>query len=243
MKRLLAMLCFFLVVHMHDVHGGVRPNSLFTDHMVLQQGVAVPVWGRAGDGERVTVTFAGQTVSAVATNGKWMARLEPLPYISTPASMTVAGSDTVVIRDILVGEVWLCSGQSNMDRQLGPRPPQQPITDWEKERDAAEYPLVRQYHVPSKYSPTAMEDGRGAWSVCSPGTVSDFSAVGYFFAKHLHAARGVPVGIIVSAFGGTPAEDWTSRACRSCWSLCGTTTRSSPATGIPARSRAGSTTQ
>jgi sialate O-acetylesterase len=189
----------------------VKPNSIFTDHMVLQKGVAVPIWGTAEEGENVTVSFNGQVVSTVAKNGKWIARLQPMPYVTTPSIMTITGSNTVTIQDVLVGEVWLCSGQSNMERQLGPRPPQPLITDWEKERDAANYPQIREYYVPLKYSADKVDDVNSHWTTCSPQTVVDFSAVGYFFARDLHQQMKVPVGIIFSAFGGTPAEDWTSR--------------------------------
>ncbi|HWB27532.1 MAG TPA: sialate O-acetylesterase [Chitinophagaceae bacterium] len=190
----------------------VKPSSLFSDNMVLQKGVTVPIWGKAANGEKITVSLNGQSVSTVAVNGKWMVKLEPLPYITTPSNITITGKDTLVIKNVLVGEVWLCSGQSNMERQLGPRPPQPLITDWEKERDAANYPLIREYYVPLKYAADKIDDVNSKWVVCSPQTVSDFSAVGYFFSRDLYNNLKVPVGIIFSAFGGTPAEDWTSKA-------------------------------
>jgi len=192
------------------VHAEVSLNSLFSDHMIVQKGAAVPVWGTAGEGEKVTVRFNGQTVSTVATKGKWMIRLSPMDYQLTPLTMKVSGINTIIINDILVGEIWLCSGQSNMERQLGPRPPQPLITDWEKERDAANYPLIREYYVPLKYSDSKTADAQSSWTVCSPKTVPDFSAIGYLFAKNLFLQLKVPVGILFSAFGGTPAEDWTS---------------------------------
>ncbi len=209
-KKLFFICC--LLAMMVPARAIVIPNSLFSDHMVLQKGVIVPVWGRADEGEQVTVSFNGQTVSTRAKDGKWMVKLLPLPYITTPATMMIVGSNTLVIHDILVGEVWLCSGQSNMERQLGPRPPQPLITDWEKERDAANYPAIREYYVPLKYAPDKVEDVNREWKTCSPQTVTDFSAVGYFFAKNLYDKLQVPVGIIFSAYGGTPAEDWTSKA-------------------------------
>lgn len=201
------------VACMTQSYASVKPVSLFSDHMVLQQGVPVPVWGTADDGTTVTVRFAGQSVTAKTINGKWKVSLPALPYISEGREMSIiSGSDTVRIHDVLVGEVWLCSGQSNMERQLGPRPPQQPIYNWEKERDAANYPLIREYYVPLNYAKDKVDDVHDHWTVCSPQTVSDFSAVGYFFAKNLYEKRQTPVGIIFSAFGGTPAEDWTSQA-------------------------------
>ncbi|SFW78992.1 sialate O-acetylesterase [Chitinophaga sancti] len=196
-----------------NAYATLKPVSLFSDHMVLQKGVVVPVWGTAGEGALVTVQYNGQSVSAKTVQGKWMLSLQPLPYISKGSEMKIfSGPDTIHIQDVLVGEVWLCSGQSNMERQLGPRPPQQPIYNWEQERDAANYPLIREYYVPLKYSTTTIPDVNNQWTVCSPQTVSDFTAVGYFFAKNLYAKMQVPVGIIFSAFGGTPAEDWTSIA-------------------------------
>jgi sialate O-acetylesterase len=189
----------------------VKPSSLFSNHMILQKGVPVSVWGKADEGEKVTVSFNGQTGSAITANSKWEVTLAPMPYATRPLSMTIAGKDTIIINDILIGEVWLCSGQSNMERQLGPRPPQPLITNWEKERDAANYPLIREYYVPLKYSTTTVDDVNSSWVVCSPQTVSNFSAIGYFFAKNLYEHLKVPVGIIFSAFGGTPAEDWTSK--------------------------------
>jgi len=189
----------------------VKPNSLFSDHMVLQRNVAVPVWGTAADGEKVTVSFNGQTVSTTAANGRWMIKLEKLKA-GGPYTMTVAGTNTISINDVLVGEVWLCSGQSNMERQLGPRPPQQPIAGWEKEVSEANYPQIRQYFVPEKYTPTPLTDIGSKWETCSPETVKNFSAVGYFFARDLYKEVNVPVGILFSAYGGTPAEHWTSKA-------------------------------
>jgi sialate O-acetylesterase len=204
------LFCVTLILSWIQSDAAVRPNSIFADHVVLQKGMEVPVWGAADDGEKITVTFNGQTLTTVASGGKWMVRLKAMPYVTNPQELIIAGSNTVVIRDVLVGEVWLCSGQSNMERQLGPRPPQPLITNWEKERDDANFPLIRQFYVPLKYAKNKVDDVHGKWSVCSPQTVSDFSAVGYFFAKNLYMNLNVPVGILFSAFGGTPAEDWMS---------------------------------
>ena len=204
------LLIFCLLAVLVCVHAELSVNSIFSDHMILQKGVVVPVWGTAGEGEKIAVSFNGQTVSAITANGKWLVKLLPMPYQLTPLSMTVSGKNTITIHDILVGEIWLSSGQSNMERQLGPRPPQPLITDWEKERDAAGYPLIREYYVPLQYSKTKINDVKSCWTVCSPQTVTDFSAIGYLFAKNLFINLKVPVGIIFSAFGGTPAEDWIS---------------------------------
>jgi sialate O-acetylesterase len=209
-KMRIILSCLFLI-GLFIATAEVKVNSLFSDHMILQKGVPVRVWGKAGEGEKVTVSFNGQKVSTITTNGKWMIKLSPMPYVLTPSTMTISGENTIIINDILVGENWLCSGQSNMERQLGPRPPQPLITDWEKERNAARYPLIREYYMPLDYSKSKVDDVKSSWTVCSPQTVSDFSAIGYFFAKNLFIHMKVPVGIIFSAYGGTPAEDWTSQ--------------------------------
>ncbi len=202
--------CLF-VLFAYCATASVKPNSLFTDHMVLQRGVSVPVWGTAAEGEEVTVQLEGQKLTAKATGGKWMVKLSPLkaggPYV-----MTVSGENIVTINDILVGEVWICSGQSNMERKLGLTRGQKPIVNWEKEKDDAAYPQIRQYMVPRIFSKQPLEDAGSKWVICSPEAVTGFSAVGYFFARNLHKRLSVPVGILFTAFGGTPAEYWTSEA-------------------------------
>ena len=187
-------------------------NPLFQDNAVLQCDARVPVWGTARDGEKITVTFAGQNISTVATNGVWKIWLRPMKPSATPQTLTVAGDTTSAITNVLVGEVWVASGQSNMERQLGLRPGQKPIVDWEREVAAANCPEIRQFYVPQTKSLTPQTTVQGNWTVCSPETVKDFTAVGYFFARDLFAARHVPIGIIHSSWGGTPAEAWTSEA-------------------------------
>jgi sialate O-acetylesterase len=210
MNRFLLFIIALLTMS-YTAKANVKPNSLFSDHMVLQKGSTINVWGTADEGERITLNFHGQQVSGVAENGKWMLKLSAMPYVRSAQVMTISGKNTVLIKDILVGEVWLCSGQSNMERQLGPRPPQLPISDWEKERDAANYPAIREYNVPERYAKDKVDDVNSNWTVCSTATAADFSAVGYFFARDLYKKMNIPVGIIFSAFGGTHAEDWTSR--------------------------------
>ncbi|HEY5285180.1 MAG TPA: sialate O-acetylesterase, partial [Polyangia bacterium] len=125
---------------------------------------------------------------------------------------TIAGNDKIVLTDILVGEVWVCSGQSNMERQLGLRVGQQPIVDWEREVATAKYPQIRHFGVAQTKSFTPLQTVKGRWDVCTPETVKDFTAVGYFFGRDLHLARHVPIGLVHSSWGGTPAEAWTSEA-------------------------------
>ena len=207
-----ALAALMLASSVPAARAAVTPNSLFVDHAVLQQGRPVPVWGTADPGESVTVDIAGQTVATKAgKDGKWMARL-PSMQAGGPFTLTISGKNKVVLSDILVGEVWVCGGQSNMERQLGLRTGQQPIANWEKEVAAANYPSIRHFGVEQTKSFTPLETVKGRWEVCSPDTVKDFTAVGYFFGRDVHRARKVPVGLIHSSWGGTPAEAWTSEA-------------------------------
>lgn len=192
------------------VRAEVRPNSLFADNAVLQRGKELPVWGTARDGERVTIEFAGQKVLTVAKDGKWQVRLKPMKVAVTPRTMTIIGENTVTLTNILVGDVWVASGQSNMERPLGPREGQKPIVNWQAEAAAADYPAIREYYVPEHLAYAPAVDANGRWRICSPQTVQDFSAVGYFFARDVYQAEKVPIGILFTAWGGTVAEAWTS---------------------------------
>jgi sialate O-acetylesterase len=187
-----------------------RPADYFRDHVVLQRGRELPVWGTAPAGTTVTVEFAGQKTSAVSRDGAWRAMLKPLEASAKPEALTIRGTTTSVVKDVLVGDVWVASGQSNMERQLGPRPGQKEINDWKAAAAAANYPLIRQFYVFQSTTPTT--DAYGRWSVCTPTTAPDFTSVGFFFARELQPAIKVPVGIIHSSWGGTYAETWMSPA-------------------------------
>ncbi|HEU5070799.1 MAG TPA: sialate O-acetylesterase [Verrucomicrobiae bacterium] len=184
----------------------VRLPHIFGDHMVLQRNVKVPVWGWADPGERVTVEFAGRRVSVSADkDGKWMVKLAPLNASSEGRELTVSGRNTIVLKDVLVGEVWVCSGQSNMDFNLGG------VINAQEEIRRANHPQIR--HFTTGYAAPAepAKDCQGQWVVCSPETAGGFTAVGYFFGLELHQALNVPVGLIKSAVGGTPVESWTGK--------------------------------
>jgi sialate O-acetylesterase len=184
----------------------VTPNSLFSDHAVLQRSIDVPVWGTARDGEKITVEFAGQVLQTTAVQGRWMVKLKPLKA-GGPFNMTIKGDNTLTLKDILVGEVWLCSGQSNMAMKMSTG-----IANGTQEIAEANYPQIRQYYVPSNGTHKVVEDINGSWQLCSPETIKNFTAVGYFFARDLYKKLNVPFGIILSAVGGTPAENWASRS-------------------------------
>jgi sialate O-acetylesterase len=183
----------------------VRVPSLIGDHMVLQQGRKARVWGTAEPGERVTVTFNGTTSRATADErGRWQVFVGPFKA-GGPFVLTVAGKNTLTFRDVLVGEVWVCSGQSNMEWPLAG------AQDGAREVAQADYPEIHLFTVTKKTSATPLEDVEGHWAVTKPETVAQFSAVGYFFGRELYRRLKVPVGLIHTSWGGTPAEAWTSR--------------------------------
>lgn len=193
------------VVSMNVVTGEVRVPAIFGDHMVLQRGQPNPVWGWADPGERVTVTIGQQTHSSVADrSGKWRVILEPLE-VGAPLEMTVRGKTSVTFEDVVVGEVWLCSGQSNMAW------PVQSANNPDLEIRTADYPTIRLISIPQTGTQEPQDVFQGEWQRCSPQTVAEFSAVGYFFGRRLHETIGVPIGLIDNAWGGSAAEAWVRR--------------------------------
>ena len=185
------------------LHAEVKPNVLFSDGAVLQRGQNVPVWGTANDGEKVTVEFAGQTATTTAQGGKWKLELKPLEA-GGPFSMKISGDNEVTVNNLLVGEVWVASGQSNMEWTLNAS--FQP----EVEKPKANFPQIRMITAKKVASLAPLDEIQGKWQECSPQTAGGFSAVAYYFARDLHAKLGVPVGIISTSWGGTPAQAWTS---------------------------------
>ena len=181
----------------------VKPNPLFTDGAVLQRGQNVPVWGTANDGEKVTVELGGQKLDTTAKDGKWRVDLKPLEA-GGPFTMKISGENTVEVKDLLVGEVWVASGQSNMEWKFNAS------HEPDVERPKANHPKLRMFTAAKVASPMPLADLKGSWVTCSPETVGGFSAVAYYFARDLQAKLGVPVGVISTSWGGTPAQAWTS---------------------------------
>jgi len=182
----------------------VRLPAIFADHMVLQAGHAVPVWGWADPGEEVSVSIAGQTKTTKAdSHGKWMVQLDKLKS-GDAVTLTVKGKNTIIITDVLVGEVWLGSGQSNMAMTVNR------AKNYEQEQAAATFPKIRMFRESSGPATSPQDKCSGSWQVCSPETVGGFSATAYFFGREIHKALGVPVGLINSSVGGTPVEAWMS---------------------------------
>ncbi len=184
-----------------------KPAPLFRDHAVLQRNKPVPVWGRAVPGTKVVVEFKGHRVSATAdASGRWEARLPAMPAGAEPADLTITTADkTVILHDVVVGDVWLCSGQSNMEWKVSE------VTNAEAEISAADFPLIREFRTPlaAKEIPQT-ELAKGDWAPCSPKTVKSFSAVAYFFARDIHRELNVPVGIINTSWGGKMIEVFMS---------------------------------
>ncbi|MFA6293176.1 MAG: sialate O-acetylesterase, partial [Victivallales bacterium] len=183
--------------------------AVFSDNMVIQHGMATPVWGWAEPGDRITVEFRGQKKTVVARkDGTWSVKLGKSPISCEPREIRVSskiGNRQLTIGNVLVGEVWVCSGQSNMEWQV------MNTRNAAQETAAANYPNMRLFTVPKVADINPKQDINGSWSCCSPETVGGFSAVAYFFGREIHRKTGVPVGLINTSWGGTIAETWTSR--------------------------------
>jgi sialate O-acetylesterase len=193
-------LCLLLAA---AARGEVRLNPLFSDHVVLQRDVPVPVWGTAEPGEEVTVTFGRQVKRAKAgPDGRWTVRLDRMPASAEPRVLGAGGAQAA---DVLVGEVWLCSGQSNMQWPL------HQTSNATAAIAAAADDGLRLFYVPRVASDTPVDAVAAAWDTAAPGSASNFSAVAWYFGRDLRRELKVPVGLIQSAWGGTPAEAWTPR--------------------------------
>ncbi len=197
----------FILCSIAALHGEVRVANLLTDHMVVQQNMPVHVWGFGSPGERVDVAFRTESRNATVDNaGRWSVWFSPVAQTGGPHEIVVrSGSTTIRVRDVLVGEVWIAAGQSNMEWPIA----------WaanpEAEKKAANYPNIRLVRTMHRVRDFPQDDFVGtSWQPVTAQSVENFSAVGYHFARMLYQHRKVPIGIIQSAWGGTPAEAWTS---------------------------------
>lgn len=199
----LALLIATLLPAATPASADVTLPSVFGSHMVMQRDVELPVWGWADPAETVVITLAGVSAATTADEkGNWMLRL-PGMEAGGPHEMTVRGNNLIRLEDILIGDVWICSGQSNMEW------PVNRVNDAEREVAAADYPQIRLLHVPRRPSGQPGEDVDAAWRVCTPDTIGGFSAVAYFFGRELHDEVGVPIGLVNTSWGGTRIEPWT----------------------------------
>lgn len=182
----------------------VTMAAIFSDHAVLQQKETLPVWGWAEPGEEVTISIAQQSQKVkAAADGSWRVDLTKMDA-GGPHTLTAKGRNTVTINDILIGEVWLGSGQSNMAFSVGQS------NHAAQEISSANFPQIRMFHELSKGSKTPQRDAKGKWEICSPSTVGKFSATLYFFGREIHQATKMPVGLIHSSVGGTAIQLWIS---------------------------------
>ncbi|HEX5081245.1 MAG TPA: sialate O-acetylesterase, partial [Blastocatellia bacterium] len=198
MKRMLRSfsITFIIAFVAGNARADVKLPALISDGMVLQQAMAVPLWGWADEGESVTVEFQNQKVTATTKDGRWIVRLKPLKA-GGPFTLTVSGKNRIELKDVLVGEVWICGGQSNMAWRLNQS------DNSEAEIAAAKYPMIRLFNVPRAELDAPVTDVKSLWKECSPESAATFSAVGYYFGRDLHKARNVPVGLIHNAVGGS----------------------------------------
>jgi sialate O-acetylesterase len=207
LKRFLPLATLAVVAVSSIVNAADKPflHPLFTDHAVLQYGMEVPVWGWTQPGAVVRVSIQGKIAEATAdANGKWMAKLPPLAA-GGPFQLDVTGPQTAAVKDVLVGEVWVCSGQSNMEW------PVLASADPDNEVKNATHPRLRLFDVPNTIAAEPQELVAAQWQACTPETIGNFSAVAYFFGRALQPEVDMPVGLIHTSWGGTVAEAWTSK--------------------------------
>ncbi len=179
----------------------------FSDHMVLQRERAAAIWGKTDPGAEVTLSFKGKSATAkAAADGNWRAQIETGVADAIGAALTIsAGADKIEIKDVLVGEVWFASGQSNMYYTMNRSP------EYEGLIAESNHPALRMFNAPLVTAAENQDDIEGAWQASTPETVPGFSAVAFFFARKLHLDLGIPIGVIKSAWGGKPVETFTSR--------------------------------
>jgi sialate O-acetylesterase len=205
LKRFGGFALSVLVAEVVAARADVRLPALFSDNMVLQQEIRVPVWGWADEGEEITVLFQGQQAKAKAKDGKWMLKLGRLKA-GGPDTLVVQGKNKIELKNVLVGEVWVCSGQSNMEWPLK--------QSFESEQDIAGSgnPQLRLFHVPKTKANSPTNDVNAHWTESNAETTPSFSAVAYYFGRDLQKALGAPVGLIETCWGGSPAEVWMSQS-------------------------------
>ena len=209
MKHLLATIsfCITLLTSLctHSLcQAAVRLPGFFGDHMVLQQESEIPLWGWCDPGEDISVTLGkAEATTTGDSSGTWRVTLPAMRASTEPFTLRVEGTNTIEINDILIGEVWLCSGQSNMEWTVDRS------TNHDAEIAAADYPLIRHIKIAKRSSTTPLDDIEADWTVCSPKVAGSYTAAGYFMARTLHKELDVPIGLINSSWGGTRVEPWT----------------------------------
>jgi sialate O-acetylesterase len=215
MSSKLSSLGLVLILFMAaDSNASVRLPKIFGDNMVLEQKSKVPVWGWADPNEQITVQCGWskkQTKTIADAQGKWSARVVT-PEAGGPYEVSITGKSTITFRNVLVGEVWICSGQSNMEMPMvGYNYGNQRVEDANNAIKNANYPNIRLFTVEHNWGTESLTDCNGQWQPCSPDTVKSFSAVAYFFGRELYKNLNVPIGLMNISWGGTGAEAWTGK--------------------------------
>ena len=203
----LSVFVVLLLVNAGAALADVKLPAVISDNMVLQSNKKVAIWGWANPGEEVMAGVSWHSMRWAVTadkDGKWEFKMNS-PKTGGPYEMTLTGKNTITVKNILVGEVWVCSGQSNMQMSV------KSSANAEQEIAEAGYPKIRLFSVKRKVAEKPQSDCEGNWTECSPETVPGFSAVAYFFGRELHKQLNVPIGLIHTSWGGTPAEAWTRR--------------------------------
>ncbi len=212
MPKYIGLLCLFVMVGCKAEHSELRLPAIISNHLVLQQSKEVALWGTARPGSKVNIatSWGCNEAVSVSSNSSWIAKIKT-PKAGGAQQITIVNDDsTLVLSDVLLGEVWLCSGQSNMEMPLAGWPPSDTINNSAKEIASATFPDIRLFTVARNFSVNKLNDVSGSWATCTPQSAATFSATAYFFGKKLHQELGVPIGLINSSWGGTPAESWIS---------------------------------
>jgi len=214
-QRIFGFLVFFVFLPGIHLYADVQLPAVISNNMVLQQNTVVNIWGKANPNEKVIIkpSWGGKYKTKAGTDGRWMVKIKT-PAASSGNSITIQGNNVIEILNVLIGEVWLCSGQSNMDFPVAKTSGWRTgILNEEEEMRDADYTEIRLFHVTQKLSPLEeLDDCEGQWMICNKENLKDFSAVAFFFGRKLHNELRVPVGLIQSTWGGTHAESWTRMA-------------------------------
>jgi len=211
MKKL-SVISIILLLITGNGFANIKLPAIFSDNMVLQQEMDVPVWGWSDPGEQITVSLAGQYAKTVAgTDGRWELFLKPLKA-GGPYDLILKGKNMLTLKNVLIGEVWVCSGQSNMEMPVGNVAKwYSGVLNYEEEIAAADFPQIHLFKAGRTVADKPKDDSEGSWSTCNPETIIDFSATAYFFGRKLHKDLGVPIGLIDASCGGTNISAWMSK--------------------------------
>jgi len=212
MEKFVLFMSFLLIGITAIESKALELPAIFGDNMVMQQKTENNIWGKASAGENIEITssWGEKTTAKAKVSGKWTAKIKT-PAAGGPYELNIKGQDTTItFKNVLIGEVWVCSGQSNMEMPLAGWPPRDTIKNSAKEIKNANYPKIRLFTVSKNVSVEPKEDCEGSWAECTPETAQNFSATAYFFGKKIYKDLGIPVGLIHTSWGGTPAESWTA---------------------------------